>query len=284
VAIAGSAVEGVIPAPVRLELTNTYNVSERAYDFLLGHNVFANPGTLVHILEGEDTAYVAGGAAATADANSSGGYYQTATWAGDSETLLYRFVLSASLLAACAGNYFRLLTRFATAPGTGIKVKPKIKFPSGSALTVVGEAQEVTLASVRLQDLGVLQIPPWLTGETSLYPVDLCLYGRKTGGGSVDLDFIQLTTLDGYRVLTPRGYGAPYLVRVADDGIAGSLWTDNWATSGKTGHYIGSGQAIHLWPGRDQRLYLLVTDSAGDAEIARTTSVRVYYRPRRLTL
>lgn len=285
VAIDGEDVEGVIPAPMRLELRNTYDVSARAYDFLVGHNVFANPASLAHILEGEDAAYVAGGATATASGACSGGYYQTATWTGDNETMLYRFVLSASLLAACAGNYFRLLARVASNPGTGVKVKPKIKFPSGSALTVVGEAQEMTLAATsQLQDLGVLQIPPWLTGETGLYPVDLCLYGRKTGGGSVDLDFVQLTSLDSYRVLTPRGYGAPYLVTVVDDGIGGSVWADTWPSSGKAGHYIAHGQPVHLWPGRDQRLYLLVVDSGSDVVVARTASVRVYYRPRRLTL
>lgn len=283
VAIAAGAVGGVIPAPAKLSITNSYNVASRLYNVYVGHNVWSNPATLTHILEGEAAAYAAGGAD-VASATCSGGYYKSVTWSGDSLTQANRWVLSTSLLNACAGGWFRLLGRFTYTDAT-VKLTPKITFPSGTPLTVVGEAPEVTLSnSYTLQDLGVLQIPPWLRGETDLYPVDLTLYGRRTGGGTFYLDFLQLTPLDGYRVLIPRGYGAAYGITLVDDGPAASVYTTGWGSSYKTGHYIPTGQPVMLFPGKAQRLYLLGTHSSGGSEIERTYTVSVSYRPRRLTL
>jgi hypothetical protein len=166
-----------------------------------------------------------------------------------------------------------------------MKIQAKVGFPSGTPLTSVAEAAEVTLGSNYIQDLGVLQLPPWLRGETGLYPVDLILYARREGGsGSFSLDFIQLTPLDSYRVLTPRGYGAAYGVTVVDDSIMNSLYTMGWDSSYKTGHYMHRGEPIMLWPARDQRLYILGTSDVSGSAVERTYSVRVYYRPRRLTL
>jgi len=280
VAISGSAVDGVVPAAVRLELENTYNVSTRAYNLYVGHNVWSNPSSITRILEGEDAAY---GGSSSASASSSGGYYQGVTWSGDAATYVLRFVLSTAMLNAYAGGWFRLLGRFATSP-TGVKITPKVTFPSGVPLTVVSELPEATLTSLRIQDLGVVQLPPWLRGETDLYPVDLTLYARKTGGGSFSLDFIQLTPMDGYHVLIPRGYGASYGVTLIDDGISGNVYTSGWGGTAKTGHYLSRGQQIQLWPGEDQRLCFLATGDTGGSDIARTWSVRAYYRPRRLTL
>jgi hypothetical protein len=280
VAIAGSAVEGVIPAAIRLEMENTYNVSSRAYNVYVGQNLWSNPTTMSHILEGQDVAY---GGSSVASSSCSGGYYRSVSWSGDNATYVLRWVLSTAMLNAYAGGWFRMLGRFTTSP-TDVKITPKVTFPSGTPLTVVAEAPEATLSSRRIQDLGVLQLPPWLRGETDLYPVDLTLYARKTGGGAFNLDFIQLTPLDGYRVLTPRGYGAAYGITLIDDGISGSVYTTGWGGTAKTGHYLSRGVPIMLWPGRDQRLYFLSTHDTGGSEIERTFSVRVYHRPRRLTL
>jgi len=285
VAIDGDDVEGVLPAPIRLEITNTYNQSTRTWDVYVGQNIWSSPGSLDHIIEAEDRDYVAGSASPQSDGSCSGGYKQPSTWPVDAQTLLLRFDLSTALLGACAGNYFRLLARFPTdPPETGCFIQPKITFPSGTPITVVAEGREIELNDHTLQSLGVMQIPPWLPGETSLYPVDLCIYGRQAGGGTLVWDYIQLTPLDGWRALIPRGYGAEYQIRIVDDGIAGSIWTDGWSGSQKTGHYLGRGRPIHLWPGRDQRLYFLAGNSNQNSEIARTHSIRAYYRPRRLTL
>jgi hypothetical protein len=160
-----------------------------------------------------------------------------------------------------------------------VYVQPKVMF----FLTPVFEGPEVLLDDTeRLQDLGVVQLPPWLPGETSQASVTLALYLRKTGGGTLYTDFLQLSCLDGWRRLSPRGYGLPYNCRLVDDGIASLVWTDGWP--GKAGHYIGYGRPIHVWPGKAQRLYFLVDSETRTAQIERIYDVWINYRPRRLTL
>jgi hypothetical protein len=286
--IDGDDVGGVIPAGCKLLIENTYNIATRLDDVIIGHNIFAHPASLDHILEGEDADYVAGGASAapaSPDVSTySDGQYQPVSWAGDNLTQALRWQLSTTLLNACAGGWFRLWGRFTTSP-SGTKITPRITFPSGTPVTVVAEAAEVTLGSGTLQDLGVLQIPPWLPGETDLQQVDLTLYARETGGGSFNLDFLQLTPLDGYRVLFPRGYGCSYGRHIVDDSVTGELYAEDAAVGGaKSGHYLSRGNPLLLWPGRDQRLTFLATNLSGGAEVLRTLGVRVYYRPRRLTI
>ena len=282
VAIAAGAVAGGIPSPAKLSILNSYNVAARLFTVHIGHNVWSNPASLTHILEGENSDYSVGGSTVTSS-SCSGGSYESVTWTGDTSVQAIRWALSTALLDACAGGWFRLLGRFQVT-ASGAKLTPKVTFPSGTPLTVVGEAQEVTLGSGTLQDLGVLQLPPWLRGESSLYPVDLTIYARKTGGGTFGLDYIQLTPLDSYRVLTPRGYGAAYNVTLVDDGPTGSVYTTGWGSSYKTGHYIPTGGPVMLFPGRAQRLYFLGTNDSSGCEIDRTYTVSVSYRPRRLTL
>lgn len=278
-------VVGVLPAPVRLEMTNSYNVAARLNEVVIGHNVYSDPDTMDHILEAEDAITPAG--AGTADANCSNGEYKATETATTTAAVIMAWTLDATLLGHCKSRHFRLLMRLRT-PSTGTwYVQPKVTFPAGSPLTVVAEGKEVTLDNnYYLQDLGVVQLPPWLMGmNAELYPVDLSLYGRKSAGtGALDVDYVHLTALDSYRRLTPRGYGASYPVRVVDDGIGGWLWTDGWSGNQRTGHYIGLGLPVQLIPGRDQRLYFLMTSNSGNAEVARTMTVRAYYRPRRLTV
>lgn len=279
--ITGTDVEGVLLAPVRLEIENTYNVAARLYDVFVGHNVYADPSDLDTILEGEDADTPAG--AGTVDANCSNGYYKASEALAAAQARVMDWDLPAATLGHCNGRWFRLLVRLQnTAAVSGMDIQPKILF----VLTVISEGEEVRLnSSYELQDLGLVQLPPWLQGmDAELYSVTLALYGRKAAGGTLDVDFMQLTPVDSYRVLRPRGYGCSFGVRVVDDGIGGWLWTDGWSGDQRTGHYYGEGLPVALVPGRDQRIYFLMTDSSSDCKTARTASVRVYYRPRRVAM
>lgn len=276
--IAAGDVGGVLPTPLELSFYNSYNSATRTYNVHIANNVFASPTTFTHILEAEDCTAVSGGAAATASASSSNGYYQAATWASDGETMALRWNLSAAFLAKAKGNRFRVLGRVASGTSTGLRAQLKTFL----AVTAIAETPEVAVDD-GLVDFGVVQLPPYLTGETDLYALTFELRGRRTGGATLNLDYLQFTPLDGYRVLIPRGYGALYTTTIVDNGITGSLYVD-WAGSGKTGHYIAHGSPVLLWPSVAQRLYFLCTNSAGGSDIDRTHTVRVYYRPRLLTI
>jgi hypothetical protein len=283
VAIDGADVEGVIPAPIQLILKNQYNNASRSYEHYIAQNIWSVPGSFTHIIEAEDADYKAGGLSATAYASCSGGYYQEFTWTGDTWVTLARFYLDTTFLNSARGNWFRILARFHGTPTGATYLKPKVTFTSAN--TTVFECPQLLLdTSHNLQDLGVVQLPPWLRGETGLYEVRLVFDAKKTGGGSLYWDFLQLSCLDGWRRLSPRGYGVEYGQSLVDDGIAGKIWVDGWAGGTKSGHYGGYGRPIHLWPGKDQRLYFLVDNSTMGMQIERIYDVWVNYRPRRLTL
>lgn len=286
ISMLSNAITGDLATPVRLEMTNTYNVATDLSHIFISHNYDSNPDTLDHILEAEDSV----GGTPTVAATSSGGYYNAYTWTGDTQKQIARWVLSSELLAACAGRWFKLLAKFTGEIPTGIKLQAKITFPSGVILTIVDSAAEVaitggTYSSLGVQEIGTLQIPPWLPGESVLAPVDLTLYARKVGGGSLNIDFIQLTPLNGYRILVPQGYGVHYEEIIVDDGIYQNIYIDNWnGAAGKTGHYIGYGKQIMLQPGLAQRIYFLQRNMSAGAEPARTLSLKAFYRPRRRAL
>lgn len=280
VEITAADVTGDLPAPVRFEITNSYNNTNRASNFFFAHNVLSDPASLTHMLEAE----AASGGTTTADATCSNGNRKSLGWTGTAETELLNWSLSTALLNACRGNYFRLLARFDSAPSyTDVWIRLRIKF----SLTTIWEGPQVLLNNAySLQDLGVLQLPPYLVGAGDIYPLNLVLYAQRNSSGThgLSMDFVQLSPLDGWRKLSPRGYGLAYEVRLVDDGIEGQTYTDGWGIAGKTGHYIGSGERIAVWPAALQRLYFLHDTMSGSAAIERTLSVKAFYRPRRLTI
>lgn len=278
VQIDGADVLGSQPAPLRLELTNSYNNANRLYNIWMSLNCDSDPVNFEHILEGE----AAAGGSTVVNAACSNGNYQNFTWSDSIQAILGRWALDTTYLNRAGGHYFKVLAAFANAPVEGTRLQCKITFPAGTPLTVVGSSQEVSLSTAKIQDIGTIQLPPWLVGAGDLTPVDLTLYRRKTGGGSLGLDYLQITPLNGYRILKPKGYGADYTIRVVDDGINEFLFTDGWTPAGKTGHYVGTGERLKLTPGKTQRIYFLMSGWTGDIPIERELTVKAYYTPVRL--
>lgn len=279
VSINGDDVEGDLPAPCRIEITNTYNSATHAYTYYIGHNWQSDPLNLATVLEGENADHPT-----TGNSNSSamsGGAYKTLALPA-TDGYMARWDLAAATLAKCKGNYFRLMAVFGSSPPGGTWLRAKLSFPAGTPLTVVYESPAVLLSdSAILQEIGVIQLPPWLPGETGLADISLALYGYNAAEGNLLLDYIQLFALDGYRKLVPAGYGLPYTTTLVDDQISGSLY--QMSGTAKAGYYIGTGE-IRLQPGQDQRLHILCTSATQAAPIERTATVKVYYRPRRASL
>ena len=280
VSIAGASVAGVLPAPIRLEITNTYNAASRDYNILIGQNLWG--GDITHVLEGEATPP---GGSDIVDATCSGGYYRALSVVPGPALTGRTWTLDSAMLTAYSGRYYRLIARMLNIAGSTTFVQAKLYF----GVTVISETQELRLQSISategIYDLGSLQIPPWLSGEASYYPLDLKLFVRDTTTTfTLKLDCMFLMPTDNYRTLVPRGYGLAYPAYVVDDGILDRIYSDGWAPSGRVGHYVGYGPRVKVWPGKDTKIFVLSTASSGSAAIERTKSLRVYYRPRRLTV
>jgi hypothetical protein len=270
-------VEGDMPGRTRLEITNIY-ASGRLYTAWIGHN-WTDPTNFTHILEGENSTL----GTPTSDGGCSGGYYMAKALASGSEDNLFTWTLSDSFLNTCKGHFFKIMARFYSAAPTQVKFRMTLAF----AGTTIWQSGQVTLDSSRLmliRDLLTLRLPPWLIGQTDLSELTMTLTGQQTTGSSVNvyLDFLQITPLDGWRMMECIGYGILQNSRLVDDGIHDVAYVDTGSGSDKAGYLVSYGNPITLYPAKDQKLYFLMHSNVmNTAEIARTATVKLYYRPRR---
>jgi hypothetical protein len=281
VAIAEGDVEGDLPGAARLEITNNFFSAFRAYTIWIGQNVESDPENYEHILEAEN----ASGGNTTNLYTASGNQYKKCDWEGAAETALLTWELSTPLLTKLSGRYIRIISRYPVAAPTGLCLRVTVKMSA----TPLWEGPLVLSGTGQIQELVSLRLPPYLLGAGNLYPLNLVLSAKidTAEAHSCGLDYLQLTPLDGWRKLHPKCYGLDFGVRLVDDGIDGYLYSDGWTSEGKLGQYIGFGESILLHPGKVQRLYFLhqhMEHSTQKAPINRTLSVKVYYRPRRMTV
>ena len=280
VEIAAADVLGDMPGPTRLELINNY-ATARLYTAWIGQN-WTDPDNLAHILEAEDST----GGTDKSDSGCSGGYYSEYILASGAETEMFTWSLGASLLDACKGQYYKIMARFVTGAPTSVKFRLKLKY----AATTIWQSGQITLdatRSLQIRDMFTLRLPPWLLGQIDLSALSLILTGQQITGSPVyvEPDFLQITPLDGWRMLECAGYGVVQNERMIDDGMNGNSYIDNGAGDNKVGIVVGYGSPIELYPGKKQRLYILMhSNTANTAEILRTISAKLYYHPRRQTL
>lgn len=131
-----------------------------------------------------------------------------------------------------------------------------------------------------LIDLGTLPLPPG--GYSAVYgAVTLALL--FTGSGLAEVDFLQLTALDGFRLLRCLGPCANN-ESVTDDGAENMAYVVSGSAA--LPYVVGVGAPILLHPGVTQRLMVLAEDgqSPDPMGIAQSWSVRVWHRARRLVV
>jgi len=284
-------VAGDLNAATRLELTNNF-ATNRLYDVWIGQN-WTTPSSFSHILEGES----ASGGSSPADSNSSGGYYRSNTLSGSGEITLYTWSLDSNYLSACRGRFFKMLARFWDGNATFLSNlwRCRFKFQVIYQATVIWESGWTSINPSRytlIRDLATMKMPPWLPYETGLSGVSLALVGSQDAGPFVagldltaGLDFLQVTPVDGWRYLTCAGYGVAQNGRIIDDGINSVVYADDGSGDDKLGILVPYAAPIVLKPAAAQRLYFLAhSNLANTAEILRTMSVKLFYRPRRMNV
>lgn len=279
VSIDGDDILGDLPGPTRLEVINSY-ASNLLFTLWIGHN-WTDPDNFTHIWEGEDST----GGSSVSNAGCSGGYYSHYVCASGG-VVLFTWTLSDTFLDTCQGRYYKVLARFLAGAPTAVKFRIQLKYLN----TAVWQSGQITVDSSRafqIRDLFTLMLPPWLPGQTNLKELKMVLMGTQNTGSpvDVDIDFLQLTPLDGWRMLECAGYGIAQNERLVDDGVNGNSYIDNGADDNKAGILVGYGNPIALYPGKNQRIYFLMHSNMADtAEILRTISVKLFYHPRRETL
>ena len=280
VTVAAADVAGNLPAPLRLVMTNTSGATLNSNYFYQAVNAFYAPTSFAHVMEGEG-AY---GTSTEVDANSSGGNFGRAPWTGaiDHTLNLIGWTIDNAKLIQTAGGFFRVLVRFANVPPSGIEFQLHVRaVPPPDLLTTLWSGPKMTSTGDKLQDLGVVQLPPGIPSANHA-DVGLLLTAAYGSTNQLDVDFIQLTPADSTRKFKQAGYALLNGDQVINDGQDERVYMVDSATGTQINIYAAYNGVLHVWPNRDQRLILLFDE--GGMVISRTWTVRAYYRPRRNSL
>jgi len=271
-------IAGNMPAPVRIHLINNTGSTQNYRRVMMGVNAFSDPDSFVNFLQGE--AKISGGSV-VADAAASGG--NALQFTASSSPTTFQWTLPAADMARTKGRRFRILARVACNGGMQ-QVRPDIRTSGGVVLWQGDELSFNTFTYASWEDFGVVPLPPG--GYSSAYgAARLGLTFR--GAGQIEVDIIQLTPLDSYRHLEMLGSGVPTNngTAIVHDSI--DLQTYQLASTTRTPLPTTFGGPLMIYPGYHNRIYILNQVNAGgttDANINLSFSVRLYYRPRRVTV
>lgn len=277
VAIAGDDITGDLPAPIKVELENTYNSADRLGDVWMSLNTYSYPALLDHILEGEDAD---SGATPTGPFASyySGSYYGSVTLPTSEGTVCY-WDLDSTFLQNCRGNDFHILAKLSQSPVGDVWGRLRVTY---LGLTELSSGPLVKLANSTYQDLGVMRLPPYRIDGETLESIRLELrLKRPAGSTSMGLDFLQLMPIDGFRKISHKGYDMIYGATLIDNQIDDQVYLNGGSGIAARNFQVPYGSKLLLEPGVVQKVYFFYEGSHAGL---RTAKAKISYRPRRLVL
>ncbi len=276
--VLSSDMVGVLDTPVELLIKNTYNNITRPNYIAVGQKILGELTNFDPTLESEEGSWTNGTATTLINEAYSATQAKQYTWTGSNEQLAAWWTLDTLSISYFASTPVRFFAKFIGNPST-YKFTMRIKY---QGLTLLDQTNEVRLTSRLVQDLGVMQIPPWLQDGGNSDELVVQLYVRNTNGGSFTLDYIFMMPLDGYTEYRAQGYGLPYNFTLKDNAPEDRLVVTA-ADALERGFFIKRPRegGILIRPNTTQRLYFLQLDTA---EIDRTMLIQAFYRERRLTV
>lgn len=280
VAIAAAAIEGDLPSPAILSLTNTGG-GETYKNIFLDQFIHRNELTTVWETKINTPAYAY--ASQVIDINKCGGFITRYVVANDLETELLLQPITKEFVKATKGSFYRMMLVASIPCPADMKLQASIYFNQSSVPLAIGSP--VMAGGLGIVDLGEFQIPQWITDNVVNFPFTLKITGQRTGGFTLYFDFLQFFRSSGFRKLIPIGNALPQNYELIDDGnqeiitVLGGTGTD-----GGTVHYVSIGKPLMLTPGEDQALLFLNEITTGLAAPSQKMTVKVKYRPRKETL
>lgn len=292
VLIGSSTITGSLPTPLEIHIKNDSAGDYDSRNWYIGNNSY-NTGLTLQF-EGESV--TTGGTispGADDNVNYSNGRYMSLT----GTTAYIGFDIPGTVISAFGGRWAKILlkTNFSVSGGLGmVYVRPVLLDYYG--LVTIYSGNEVSLRTNEdyIQDIGNVPLPPGRTA-TDWQGMRLALNIRSTDGSSqtVGVDFIHLLPVDdnAYRHIEQRGMVLLKLSEIVDDGIEDELYFhEGLETSPGSSLYvytrhpilIGRGTPILAFPGIAQKIHFLFDGYA--STVSWTYSIRIYFRPRRLTI
>lgn len=275
VLVKASDVDTELPAPLRLELTNT--------DEDVLHDVYA--GVYHHPVQSSHAPffYYAGtfeGGTLFYPSDAVNTQSVRLSWASADWTDLGSWLLENETVRDLGGWSYRPIIRLYQQHDDP-DLRLKIKLQAGSNILWEGESAYADPQHGYVL-LPPVRIPPnRLLNETAPHHVDLVLYGKHDGDYQHTLDIDHL-------ILLPLEPGAAF-VSFYDLQPDATLIDDNFrriqnarfsAIGSETVSHVRQGGLLTIWPGVYNRVIFVLTNALNQIDITRTASVRLFYRKR----
>lgn len=286
VLIRGSDVEGDLPAPIKLKITNTNILAVSQYWYSL--NVNSAPTLFKHVYEGESATPLSN----VVTADGSDGNSNSISVASTTDTTMLTWTLAGISMLQAAGNQFHVFisNHYSKTFSTNIYWRFTIKDAGG--LSTLWKGEQVSFPNVGLDmgfgDYGVIRLPPFRVDRENYPPTGILLIlsaAQITAAAAIQqyIDSIKLFPVDGFRNIVPNAFiqKDDYLI---DDMIEGVSY-QYFAGVGNLGA-PALGNPILIHPNRDQKLYFLCNRYGGGSSniVSLTNTVQIWYRPQRLII
>lgn len=279
VTIGASGIDGTIPTPARISMQNTSGGELIYRNIYIANETVPNGATLVcEMKQGENKQ---GGSTGTVQTSQVGESDESNLAVTVSGTASPRWAYTAAQISSAAGNTYRVLVRFSfynEVPGNTIFVEPQLNELLGG-WNLNPWQMEVPLNGLELIDVGSISFGDYRSSAG----MSLVLKLRSEESVTVEIDYIQLMPADNFRWLIYQGEGVPDDEYIVDDGPENRAYQLN-ASNQQVPVVDVRGNPIMLYPGWVNRLYFLHDTADTQAPVEDETTVRVYYRPRRLTV
>ncbi len=256
-----NGIDGTLPAPVRLTLTNTSAGAWTAPRFYVLNDA---PGGLAAVSPFVTPATAAG------------------SWAAGSThgTLRWIAAISSGVAAAMKGERYRVIGAF-SAQSSGADLYMRVGVYAvlpGPFYLPLATGPDVKVGSKKLLDFGSFDLPP--AGNISGSQLALIITVSSPSAGSATLSWLHVYPAAPALTLQQSGFTTAVGAAVVHDGIDGAAYMLQSAV--KYSIVEPSGELL-LHPGQTNKLRLLMSEETA-FDPARAVQVSGAYRPRRLTV
>lgn len=291
--VAGSTyLSGVLPTPLIIEEVNTYSAA-LGEQYLSVWSGPPDPDLFKCIWEIEGNPGVTQQPGAANAALYSGGFYGESIPAPlNVETKIFQIELSAGDITATQGRNFRVLTKMINGSEFVTNTRYRLAMMQAGEYVWFGPYQQTQDNPLgagsdwnEYVDWGVAQLPPFPVSPLgTIAPLILEFRVIPPATKAYQADYVTILPVNSIRRYwhTNAGGIANTWV-VIDDGVADLLYVDV-PSIGQTKQIRAIGRLLVAFPGEYNRLYFAAMQPNGTAHPLHSVSVRISYRPRRLTI
>lgn len=266
--IAGSALMGTLPAPIKLTCQPSANINR----VMVGHWAYKGVTPTTWHVEAES---MVGGTTYSDAACSNGSYKRVSMSSSMSALLYYPFAYG-----AFRREYLMLWARFRGAPPANTRLQVRVDIGGDTSQDLPSQY----LTADMQQMLGVGQMPPTEITSNMTATVTVRLMGSNAGGGNLEMDVVYMMPLDSWAWMTRSdSVVISSSQTMVEDWIEGQSYREQGGGSKRRFFTRRLGPGIWLWPGVENRLAFLAWDGAG-SDITRYLTVTAAYRPRWRTI